>query len=276
MKKASNLLIALISLCIITFVSCSEDAENKAPEFASISISDNNETVTVIFSENVFANNNKTGDITKDDLTISIPNVDFTYEVTHTAGAKTLTIALTITSITVGSEVITISQSTASSIYDEEGLAMAASESISSDPLDTDKGIIGNWYSAGDNVAPLLVTYFTVDSIYAEFKDDFTYLVEQFNIGNETTTPDVEFTGTFSIVKSTVDEIWTIELTQELPYVANVSGIFEVKTSPETLWYEVVQISGSQNTPPTPELGFGSSTGGAFGVTNIQKFVRIN
>jgi hypothetical protein len=135
--------------------------------------------------------------------------------------------------------------------------------------------IIGNWYSSGDNVAPLLVTYFTVDSIYAEFHEDQTYLVEQYNVGNTSDTPDLIYTGTYVVEKSDVGEIYTIVLTQELPFAATSEGIYEIKTSPEVLWYEVVQTSGTQNTPPTPEDGFGSSNGGQFAETNIQKFIRI-
>jgi hypothetical protein len=136
-------------------------------------------------------------------------------------------------------------------------------------------GIIGSWYSSGENVATLLVTYFNVDSIYAEFNEDNTYSVEQYNIGNTSGIPDVLFDGTFTISKSNVGEIWTIVIVQNNPYAADASGIFEVKTGPEVLWYEVVQTSGTQNTPPTPEAGFGSTNSGAFGDWNIQKYIRI-
>ncbi len=37
------------------------------------------------------------------------------------------------------------------------------------------------WQSSGTNVAPLLVTLFNTDSIYAEFNYDFTYTVEQYD-----------------------------------------------------------------------------------------------
>lgn len=250
-----------------------------SPFFESITLSDDNSTVTVTFNESVYANTDKTGNLTTSDILVTIDDVDFTYEVTHIAGETTMTIELTITSITVGDETVTVQPADATSIYDADGVAMEETESITSGSVAQDLGIIGNWYSSGDNVAPLLVTYFTVDSIYAEFYDDFTYLVEQYNIGNTSGIPDLIFTGTFVIEKSNVDEIWTIDITQELPYAATSEGIFEIKTSPEVLWYEVVQTSGTQNIPPTPEGGFGSSNGGTLvigGVNwNLQQFIRI-
>ena len=99
--------------------------------------------------------------------------------------------------------------------------------------------------------------------------------MNQYNIPNTTTTPDLVFTGTYVISKSTTGNIWTITCNQELPYTAVASGIFEIKTSPDLLWYEVVQTSGTQNVPPTPAAGFGSSNGGTLGVSNIQKYVRV-
>jgi hypothetical protein len=206
---------------------------------------------------------------------VEIEGVDFSYSVTHVAGANVLTVNLTITSVTDGSEVLKVSPVSATSIYDAEGKAMVAESQIVSDPLVRDMGIIGEWYSSGENVAPLLVTYFQVDSIYAEFKEDNSYLVKQFNQGNTSGEPDVVFTGTFTIVKSSVGEIWNIDISQSAPYEAVSSGIFEIKTDPELLWYEVVQTSGTQNVPPTPEDGFGSSNGGTLGEMNIQKYIRI-
>ncbi|MBI9055216.1 MAG: hypothetical protein JEY96_15440 [Bacteroidales bacterium] len=275
MKNKSLIWIAIMLISAIGFSSCSDDTENKSPIFENISLSTNNETVTITFSEAVYANADETGNLEASDFIVTITGVDFTYDVVHTAGSETMTINLVITSITDGTETVTVKPASAMSVYDNKGKAMDELEMITSESVAKDLGIIGNWYSSGDNVAPLLVTYFTVDSIYAEFKADNTYEVEQYNIGNTSGTPDLIFTGTFTIEKSLTGEIWTIDITQELPYAATSGGIFEIKTSPEVLWYEVVQISGTQNTPPTPEDGFGSSTGGAFGDTNIQKFIRI-
>ncbi|RLD58167.1 MAG: hypothetical protein DRJ01_12930 [Bacteroidetes bacterium] len=275
MKNRSLFLITIILIGLLGFSSCSDKTENKSPLFESLTVADNNKTVTVTFSEPVFANADQTGNLDSSDIIVTIPGVDFTYSVTHTAGSSSMTVGLTITSITDGTETITIKPASVTSIYDNEGKAMDVTETIVSESIAKDLGIIGKWYSSGDNVAPLLVTYFAVDSIYAEFKDDNTYSVEQYNSGNTSGEPDFIFTGTFTIEKSTTGEIWTINLTQELPYAAEASGIFEVKQAPEVLWYEVVQTSGTQNTPPTPEEGFGSSNGGSLGTSNIQKYIRI-
>jgi hypothetical protein len=275
MKNKSLIWIAIMLISAIGFSSCSDDTENKSPIFENISLSTNNETVTITFSEAVYANADETGNLEASDFIVTITGVDFTYDVVHTAGSETMTINLVITSITDGTETVTVKPASAMSVYDNKGKAMDELEIITSESVAKDLGIIGNWYSSGGNVAPLLVTYFTVDSIYAEFKADNTYEVEQYNTGNTSGTPDLIFTGTFTIEKSLTGEIWTIDINQDLPYTATSGGIFEIKTSPEVLWYEVVQISGTQNTPPTPEDGFGSSTGGAFGDTNIQKFIRI-
>ena len=279
MKNKILFWVTMFIIGTIGFTSCSDDAENKSPVFESITISDNNSTVTVTFSEPVYANADETGNLESTDFLVTITGVDFTYEVTHTAGSTSMTIDLTITSVTQGDEVVTVQPANATSVYDGEGKPMEAAEIISSESIAQDLGIIGEWYSAGDNVAPLLVAYFSVDSIYAEFLNDYTYLVEQYNIGNTSSTPDVTYTGTFVIEKSTIDEIWTIVLTQVLPSEGISEGIYEIKTSPEVLWYEVVQTSGTQNVPPTPEDGFGSSNGGTLvigGVNyNLQKFIRI-
>lgn len=274
MKNKFFFLATLAIAVLIGFTSCSKD-ENLAPTFKSASVSTDNKIITLTFSEAVYSKTGKTGNLDSTSLIVTAPaNVAFTYVIAHTAGSSTATITITITSVVQGTEVFTVKPASASAIYDDEGLAMAAGESINSNALTKDLGIMGSWLSEGENVAPLLVTYFNVAKVTAEFKADYTYLVNQFNIGNTTTTPDLVFTGTYEIEKSLVGNIWTITCYQELPYAAEASGIFEVKTNPEMLWYEVVQTTGTQNVPPTPAAGFGSSNGGTLGVLNVQKFVR--
>lgn len=279
MKNKILFWITMIVIGTIGFTSCSDEAENESPAFESITISDDNSTVTVTFSEPVYANMDATGNLEGSDFLVTITGVDFTYEVNHTAGASSMTITLAITSVTQGDEIVIVQPADAASVYDGDGKPMEVTETISSESISQDLGIIGEWYSSGDNVAQLLVAYFSVDSIYAEFFDDYTYLVEQYNIGNTSATPDVTYTGTFVIEKSDVGEIWTIVLNQDLPFTGISEGIFEIKTSPEILWYEVVQTSGTQNIPPTPEGGFGSSNGGTLVIDglnwNLQKFIRI-
>lgn len=134
-------------------------------------------------------------------------------------------------------------------------------------------GIVGEWYSSKANIAPLLATL-GIDSIYAKFNDDNTYLVESFASGAKTT-----LTGTYVQEKSGIGNIWTITVNQNSPTALTSKGIFEIDASvkPYTMKYEVAQtepaIAGV--TPPSAEAGFGSTSGGAFGQTNVQKYIKI-
>ena len=275
MKNKAFLFASMALAVIMSLASCTKD-ENLAPTIKSAAVSTDNKTITVTFSEAVYSKADATGALDASSLSVTAPAaLKFTYTVTHTAGSTTATVNLVITSIIQGTEVFTIKPNSATAIYDNEGAAMDVAQVVQSNAATKDLGIIGKWLSEGSNVAPLLVTYFKVAKVEAEFKADFTYKVNQFNIGNTTTTPDLVFTGTYVIAKSTTGNIWTITCNQELPYVAVASGIFEIKTNPELLWYEVVQTSGTQNVPPTPAAGFGSSNGGTLGMMNVQKFVRV-
>lgn len=275
MKNKAFLFLSFAFALFMGFSSCTED-ENLSPKIKSAAVSTDNKTITITFSEAVYGKADMTGAIDASMLSVTAPAaLKFTYTVTHTAGSTTATVNLTITSIIQGTEKFTVKPASATAIYDNEGKPMDVTEMIETNTAVKDLGIIGKWKSEGANVAPLLVTYFKVLKVEAEFKADFTYKVNQFNTGNTTTTPDLVFTGTYVIAKSTTGNIWTITCNQELPYAAVASGIFEIKTSPELLWYEVVQTSGTQNVPPTPVAGFGSSNGGTLGVLNVQKFVRV-
>ncbi len=275
MKNKSFLFLAVAFAVVLGFSSCTKD-ENAAPKIKSAAVSADNKTITVTFSEAVYSKADVTGDLTAASLLVTAPAaVKFTYTVTHKAGSTTATINLVVTSVVQGTEKFTIKPASATAIYDNEGKAMEVAEMLETNAASKDLGIMGKWLSEGANVAPLLVTYFKVLKVTAEFKTDYIYVVNQFNIGNTTTTPDLVFTGTYVIAKSTTGNIWTITCNQDLPYTAVASGIFEIKASPEVLWYEVVQTSGTANVPPTPALGFGSSNGGTLGVLNVQKFIRV-
>ncbi|RMH69236.1 MAG: hypothetical protein D6675_13325 [Gemmatimonadetes bacterium] len=138
--------------------------------------------------------------------------------------------------------------------------------------------IVGTWISAGDDVAPLLNTLFAavggVDSIYAYFNEDGTYSVRQVN-GDGT---ESALYGTYVTTESSVEGIRNIAIVQSAPYSADVSGIYEINTNvnPHRMTYEVVQTSGTNNTAPTAEAGFGSTNGGALGTTNVQHYVRAD
>lgn len=135
----------------------------------------------------------------------------------------------------------------------------------------TKEGIQGEWESSGTDVAPLLVTLFGTDSIYASFKTDMTYVVEQYDSSGTKLT----LTGVYTQAKSNVGDIWTIEVNQSSPATLVSEGIFEV--SGTTMQYEIVQTSPDIGaTPPTPAGGFGSTNGGALGTLNVQTYQSLD
>lgn len=276
MKNQTYLFLSIFFAAVIGFSSCNKD-ENLAPTIKTAEVSTDNKTITVTFSEAVYSKADATGAVDAASLSVTAPAaLKFTYTVTHTAGSSTATVNLMITSVIQGTETFTIKPSSATAIYDNEGAAMDVTAVIESNTAAKDLGIMGNWVSEGANLSPLFAgSYFNIRKVEANFKSDFTYIVNQYNKTNTTTTPDLIFKGTYVIAKSTTGNIWTITCNQDQPYVAVASGIFEIKTGPEVLWYEVVQTSGTQNVPPTPAAGFGSSNGGTLKVANIQKYVRV-
>lgn len=136
-----------------------------------------------------------------------------------------------------------------------------------------ESGVIGKWISEGNNVAPLL-GFFDIVKITAEFREDNTYRVFSY------TSDEVEtlFEGVFTQERSNVGNIWTIYLEQGVPSAVTSEGIFEVTipaTGPRTMRYEVIQTNPALGTAPTPEEGFGSSSGGTLGQSNVQNYVEI-
>ena len=134
-------------------------------------------------------------------------------------------------------------------------------------------GIVGEWYSSKTNVAPLLLSL-GIDSIYAKFNADNTYVVESFSNGAKTT-----LTGTYVQEKSGVGNIWNITVNQNSPTALTSKGIVEIDATakPYTMKYEIAQTEPAITgvTPPTAAAGFGSTSGGAFGQTNVQKYIKI-
>ncbi|MBW6478277.1 MAG: hypothetical protein K0B37_02545 [Bacteroidales bacterium] len=136
------------------------------------------------------------------------------------------------------------------------------------------EGIVGDWSSEGDDVAPLLVAN-GFNAIKAYFNEDGTYLVEGFlESGGK-----IDFVGVYSQSESNVNGIWNIELIQSAPSSATSVGIFQIEETADgrKMTYEVAQVEPSivGVTPPTPEGGFGSTSEGAFGNLNVQVFYEI-
>lgn len=138
----------------------------------------------------------------------------------------------------------------------------------SCDPCEV--GIQGRWQSSGSNVAPLLVNLFATDSIYAEFRTDFTYTVEQYDTSGASLTLE----GTYQQKESDAADIWEITVIQSSPAALTSEGIFAIEDT--NMRYEIVQTAPDIGAvPPTAAGGFGSTNAGALGMLNVQVYERI-
>jgi hypothetical protein len=134
----------------------------------------------------------------------------------------------------------------------------------------TPNPIIGSWDTY--DVSPLLAGL-GITSISAEFRGDQSYTVISSAAGAEST-----LEGTYTVSADATNGIYSITLDQTSPSNLTSEGIFEVYVaSTDSMWYEVAQTDPGivGVTPPTVSAGFGSTSGGAFGETNIQKYLRV-
>lgn len=278
MKMNYWILLMLLAATSLTMTSCSKDDDDDLgdpAEFLDLTVAADNSSASLSFDVGVYGDSNGSEALGNESISVSIDGGVATlagYEVVHTAGAAQLTINLSLVGSADGSEVITVSPASESSIYTSAGSAMSASTSTTANLNET--GAIGRWVSSGDNVA-LLLRQTGIDSIYAEFKADNTYLVEAFQADGSRT----ELTGTFGQEQSGVGNIYNIVLTQNTPNSLISEGIFEVTTenNQTVMTYEVAQTDPNIPgvTPPTADGGFGSTSGGAFGNSNIQTYIRL-
>lgn len=141
--------------------------------------------------------------------------------------------------------------------------------------------IVGRWVSEGTNVAPLLFgAPFNIRKIEATFKADGSYLVVQ----TDSSGTSLTLTGTYVAqdggAAAPNDMIRMITVNQAAPTSITAEGIYEVTvgTSDITMQYEIAQtappITGV--TKPTPEAGFGSTSGGILGTINVQNYVKLD
>jgi len=126
---------------------------------------------------------------------------------------------------------------------------------------------VGDWLSAGANVAPLLVAVFNYDSVMVTLTEDNTVTLNSHVAGGAWTG---EIAGTFTVTESATGDIHSIELV----YAAfEQGGIIQIiEGTPDTMKLEVVQtVPDIGATPRTPETGFGSDP--LLGTTNIQIYL---
>ncbi len=118
---------------------------------------------------------------------------------------------------------------------------------------DTDADtLVGDWLSEGDDLSELFAPYF--DRITAGFTSGGTYIVVATDTDGQSTT----FKGSYTTDTSTRPA--NIELVQTSPSSAVSHGIYEVEG--DKLSYEVVITEPDYGyVAPTPEEGFGSSSG---------------
>lgn len=274
MKINFSLLLAILPMiALVTFASCKKD-DKAAPEFFGLTVAGDNATATLAFSEGVYATEDATGALTAASITITVAGGAASlqeYSVSHTAGSAQATITLVLNGASDGTETITVSPVSGSSIFSEEGGAMPADEMVTATLKET--GTIGFWISSGANVAPVIVSL-GFDSLTADFRPDNTYTVMAFTPDGSSTT----FNGTFVQTKSGSGNIYNISLSQNQPGAVESEGIFEVTGGAQTtMKYEVAQTDPSIPgvTPPNAAAGFGSTSGGVFGTGNIQTFIRF-
>jgi len=138
-----------------------------------------------------------------------------------------------------------------------------ANPTVATDPL------VGVWISEGSDISPLFANLpFFYEYIEATFRADGTVvtLIEDRDGATYVTS------GTYTNDPSTTPGVVTLQ--QLEPYEATLQGIYRV--TGDELTYEVVQLTPDYGyTPPTPDEGFGSTSGPNLtpGV-NVQTYVR--
>ncbi|MBU3926352.1 MAG: hypothetical protein KKB74_00995 [Bacteroidetes bacterium] len=134
--KRIKMFAVIAAVTVIGFSACKKDDNKKpAPTMSSATVAGENKNfdVTVTFSEAVYKNSDKTGDLDNGSFTVSITGGSemASYNVTHIAGQTTAMIAIELSDYSTGNETVTVSPGGASSIYNDEGTAMSTSQTKS-------------------------------------------------------------------------------------------------------------------------------------------------
>jgi len=132
-KHYLKLTAAVLAALTLSLTACDDDDDNNGdsqnPTLVSATVKTDNTEATVYFSEGLYKNDDKTGALDNNSISVSLSGGTLSltdYTVTHTAGANSAVVALTLSeAATDGSETLTIS-ATATSAYDETGNAITA------------------------------------------------------------------------------------------------------------------------------------------------------
>lgn len=264
-------------LPILVFLSaaCAKVVDPVVPAFKSASINSTNDTLTVKLSEPVYSNANASGIITDNLIKVLAPGIDFTWNVLHELGSAEFKVVIHITSPILGTEKIEVRPANGNSVYTEEGEPMFATASVVSGALNKELGLIGKWYSTGENLSAKMIEEYEADSIYVEFTQEKTFEMKIFKQGNETDEPDFLLSGEYKQIRTGMNLIWGIDMTQVVPSAAGFSGIQLFDDETDLLWLEYVKIVEGGDTPPSIDQGFGSTNQGSAGTAYIQKYKKI-
>jgi hypothetical protein len=143
--------------------------------------------------------------------------------------------------------------------------------------------IVGSWLSTGANIAKLLKDTLKVTEIKADFSANGSYKTI---ITVEGTRVKGLAKGSYSVDTSTTPHkihLHQDSMNGDTTYTGDFDGIYQIDESklPAKMRYEVVMTNpptvddkGNTITAPTPAGGFGSSGDGAYGMDNVQTYVR--
>jgi len=282
MKTMRNLLKVLLIITgfLIILSSCKDKPDDNdqvplptGPTMNGISLSNDNELVTIDFSEGVYKGGVLNMPIGKDDLTLTLNGGSAlldSFRVNHTAGQNRASIRLYLDGLADGTETLQVKPSGPLAIVNSASVAMKETEQLGIALADI--GIIGGWVSVGENLSPVY-QQFGFDSVYMKYRGDGTYLFESFTTGGIHNV----LTGTYQQSISPVAGFRLITLSQTAPVTATISGIFSLFDEDNIrMVYETVQTDPAVAglTPPNPEAGFGST--GNLGSDNTQVFLRVS
>ncbi|NQU33402.1 MAG: hypothetical protein HQ521_09225 [Bacteroidetes bacterium] len=134
--KKFNLLAAFAAIILLGTSSCDnkkDDPAPVAPTMTGITITGEGKAFVadIAFSQGVYSMSDKTGNLSKESFTLTIDGGSATmedYTVAHTAGQSSAKINITLSDFPAGNESLVVKPSSATSIYDENALAMSTDQ----------------------------------------------------------------------------------------------------------------------------------------------------